>query len=65
MNKEAKKLLALAVRQGFIIEVRRNNHLKVTSPSGRFFFASSTPSDRRAVLNLRADLRRAGFKEEA
>ena len=63
-SKEARKLLALLAKQGWLIEVRRSNHLKITAPSGRFIFCSSTPSDHRAFLNLRADLRKLGFKEE-
>jgi len=39
--------------------MRNNGHYKFTAPTGRFFFTSSTPSDRRALDNILADMKRA------
>lgn len=39
---------------------RNNSHVRLQAPNGEVFFASNSPSDRRGVLNLRADMRRRG-----
>lgn len=38
-------------------------HVKVTFPNGKEVFTSSTPSDRRALLNARAEMERASGKK--
>lgn len=38
----------------------RGGHLKFQHENGAIVFASASPSDRRTILNLRADLRRLG-----
>lgn len=63
-SKELKRIIALAIRQGYSVELRNNGHYKFTAPTGRFIFTSSTPSDRRAIKNILADLRKLGFTEE-
>lgn len=40
------------------IEITNGNHLRLQLPNGRSVFASATPSDRRAMLNTRAEVRR-------
>lgn len=52
-------------RQGWRIEITKKNHLKLFSPEGGIVVASGTPSDWRAMMQLRADLRRHGYKEVA
>jgi hypothetical protein len=42
-----------------MIERRGSGHFKVRLANGRSIIVSSTPSDRRFLLNLRADIRRA------
>lgn len=59
-NKDLRRLLAAVEDQGFSVEIRRAGHVKVTAPSGEVFFAGSSPSDRRSILNFRSQLRRAG-----
>jgi predicted RNA binding protein YcfA (HicA-like mRNA interferase family) len=54
-----KTVLREARAMGFAIERTRGSHFKLTAPSGALVFAASTPSDRRAIHNIRADLRRA------
>ena len=50
-----------AVLRGWRVEPTKNLHLKWVAPSGAIIFSSSTPSDRRAALNLRSQLRREGL----
>ena len=61
MNKELAKLKAEAEAQGWRIEVRKAGHLTWYSPAGGFVITSATPSDRRAIMNIRRDLRRYGL----
>ncbi len=46
---------------GWTIRRTRNSHLVWTSPAGARLVTSCSPSDRRAVRNHRAALRRAGL----
>jgi biotin operon repressor len=62
MNKDLDKLIHQAKDQGWQIQIKRSGHYKWVSPSGRFVVSSSTPSDRRAVMNIVRDLRRYGFQ---
>jgi hypothetical protein len=62
MNKDLDKLIHQAKDQGWQIQTKRSGHYKWISPSGRFVVSSSTPSDRRAVMNITRDLRRYGFQ---
>jgi hypothetical protein len=61
MIKELKLLLELASDQGWQIEKRNNNHYKLIAPNGKVVFTSSTPSDRRAIENIKRDLRSGGL----
>jgi hypothetical protein len=45
------------LRNGWVI-IRKNKHVKIQSPTGRTTAVPSTPSDVRAVLNFRADIKR-------
>lgn len=45
---------------GWRVIYRRSGHYLVINPEGERCFMPSTPSDRRAVLNARAHLRRLG-----
>ena len=37
---------------------RRSRHIRLRHESGAIYFTGSTPSDRRALLNLRSDIRK-------
>ena len=51
-----------AVALGWTVEVTKGDHLRWTPPGGGdFVITCATPSDRRAVLNDRAILRRHGL----
>lgn len=62
MDKDTKKLLAEAQRQGFVVRYNRKGHAEVCDQDGRKIttFAGSA-SDYRSWRNSLAPLRRAGF----
>ena len=53
------KLLRSAEAAGCEVTMTRRSHWRINTPQGAVFM-SSTPGDRRAVLNVRSQLRRAG-----
>lgn len=57
MTSEVRRLLRDLRRHGW--EVRQGRHLTLVSPTGRKVAMSRTPSDRRAMDNLLASIRRA------
>ena len=58
-TKEIRKVISLAIKKGYNVELRKGGHYKFTAPSGKFFFTSATPSDKRALANILADMKRA------
>lgn len=62
-QKEIERLLQEYERLGWRREEGR--HTKLRSPHGRLVTATRSASDRRAILNLRAILRRIQRDEEA
>jgi len=59
MRHDLKQLLRAAEARGWQVELtRRGGHLRLVHPAGGLVVAASTPSDRRALANLRAQLRR-------
>lgn len=59
-SRDLNKLIKQAVREaGFQVLHTGGSHLKWTAPSGKFFFTSMTPSDHRAIKNIKRDLSRA------
>jgi len=59
---DLKRVLRALVEQGWRIEQSRGGHWKCYPPRGRYLVVvSGTPSDRRAVRNAVATLRRHGF----
>ena len=60
LPKELAALLAPYREQGYEVAATRGNHVIVRDPHGRrVLVTSGTPSDYRALLNARAQLRRA------
>jgi hypothetical protein len=53
-----KKILLDAYKEGWT-PMKSKKHLKLKHPSGAVVAISRTPSDHRAALNIRGDLRRA------
>lgn len=62
LPKEWRDLIAEATRQGWQIELTGSNHLRWRSPEGKPVFSASTPSDHRAIKNIRSMLRRNGLR---
>lgn len=61
MDKDTRKLLKEAEKQGFEVRVTKRGHPMVYL-NGRFITGfSGTPGDQRAIRNSLAALRRAGF----
>lgn len=63
-SKELQKLIKSARKQGWMVEKTRGGHIRFVPPDKDkpIVVSGSTPSDRRSVLNLRAQLRRTGLK---
>lgn len=62
MDKDTKKVLAEAKRQGFEVDTTTKGHGRVRGTDGRVVaIFSGTASDRRSLMNGIAALRRAGF----
>jgi len=61
-SKQVGEILTVAQAQGwFIRQGKRAGHIQAMSPDRRTIITvSSTPSDKRAVENIRADFKRAG-----
>lgn len=60
-NKEIKQIVKKLKAKGFFVKRTKGDHLCVATPKGPVFCAS-TPSDRRAVANILAMLKRKGVK---
>lgn len=61
-KREIHDLRQLAESHGWVVTYTGSGHLRFKPPDGgAVIFAPSTPSDRRAVLNVRAQLRRQGL----
>lgn len=58
MKKEVRQLVREMIARGWEFSLRSNNHVKLQHPCGAFIITSSTPSDGRALLNARADIKR-------
>lgn len=63
MASEIDTLIQWAKLQGYTVGTTKNSHLRFISPQGYTVFGSSTPSDRRAIANIRGKLRRQLAKE--
>lgn len=56
--RELKQLREEAEDRGWKITKTNGGHLKWTAPKGGFIYTALTPSDRRAVKNIRAMMKR-------
>jgi len=62
MDKDLKKLLKEAERQGFTWRLTRKGHVQVSDPQGAICaVAAGTASDHRSQRNFLSQMRRAGF----
>ncbi len=59
---DLQSLIRTAQRQGWSVQLRRGGHLAWKSSNGNVVvFSASSPSDWRALPNLKASLKRAGL----
>lgn len=63
-NRDLRDALAAAEERGWQIVATSKSHIKLTHPSGAVVFAGSSPSDRRAIRNMEARLRRVERGEQ-
>ena len=62
-KKDLKKILQEAKRQGWRVVLLESGHYRLYAPDGEHIVdASGTPSDRRGLDNMLAQMRRYGFK---
>lgn len=61
-KRDLKDLISEARAQGWTVTICGSGHLKFVSPAKQTVFTSSTPGDYRVVANMRAHLRRLGFR---
>jgi hypothetical protein len=59
MKKDVKQLVQLYIQWGWKIDKTNGGHLRFRGPKGELVYSASTPSDWRALANLRAQLKRA------
>jgi predicted RNA binding protein YcfA (HicA-like mRNA interferase family) len=62
-NKDLAQLIKKAVKQGWVVEATKGNHLRWISPSGDIVISAKTPSDRMTVMCTRLDIKRKGYKD--
>jgi len=62
-RKDVEVLVQKAREQGWTVTKTKGSHYKWVSPLGGLFFSTSTPSDFRAIDNLKRDMKRYGFIE--
>lgn len=61
-KKDLAVIIKIALDAGWRVEQTKGGHFKWIAPNGiDFVFSSSTPSDHRALENLKHDLRRRGL----
>ena len=60
-SKDLKTLQKEAVSQGWVVNLSNGNHIKWIAPNGKVVFTSNTPSDKRALENMKRDLKSAGL----
>lgn len=61
MDKDTKKVIAEAERQGFAVTETSRGHVMAKGPNGGICVTGGTPGDRRGLLNFIACLRGLGF----
>ena len=62
MNSNARKFVRSLKRKGWSWEYHGSGHIRLTSPDGKTVTMASTPSDRRALKNVMADVRRISVR---
>lgn len=61
IDKDVNELVKKIEKQGWSVRISRGSHIRCQSPTGRLVFLSGSPNGgRRAIENMRRDLRNAG-----
>jgi hypothetical protein len=61
-KKDLAILMKIALKAGWRVELTKGGHYKWIAPNSLdLIYSSSTPSDNRALANLKQDLRRSGL----
>ena len=62
-TKDLRPLINTAQRQRWTVDITGSGHLRWKPPNGgNIYFSALTPSDRRAIRQIRSELRRRGLK---
>lgn len=61
-NKDTEKLIRLAKKQGWSVEITRGNHLKFLPPSGGDFIISGLTMSHSGILQTKKRLVKAGLR---
>lgn len=61
VTKDLKPLIKAAERQGWRVDLSKNNHVKFLAPSGAMVIAGVSISDHRGLKNVQSHLRKAGL----
>ena len=64
ISKEMKALIKSAEDQGWEVRKQRGGHIRLKPPNRKngMVFAATTPSDPRALLNVKKEMQRRGLK---
>jgi hypothetical protein len=62
-RRDLKDVIQQARDQGWEVRLTNGGHYCFRAPNGTQVFGASTPSDVRSIANLRARLKRNGFRE--
>ena len=65
MPKDLRQFLRSIEDEGWNWHFRRSGHLRLDGPNGEVVFTGGTPTDKRAVKNLRSDMRRETRKRQS
>lgn len=57
MNKEVRQLTKRLRKSGWSQQATRSGHIRMVHPSGEFIVMASTPSDRRWLQNIEAEVK--------
>jgi hypothetical protein len=61
-SKDVRKLFREAEARGWTVRRRRSGHYVLEGPQNEKVFCSGTPTDHRAIENMKKDLSRAGLE---
>ena len=60
-RREVADLIKIVSKAGWSVTLTKGGHFKWVSPSGGFFYSAQTPSDHRAIKNIKRDIKNNGL----